>query len=94
MPGQKRSEEWKREVGRRLRAVRLAAGYETARQFAQAIGIEENTLTSWERGERLIEPENLADIRDLAGVTSDYIYYNDPSALPSNLAKALKVDTS
>lgn len=73
MPDGKRSEEWKRQVGQRLRAVRTAAGYRTAREFAEKLDIEENTLTSWERGERLIEPEGLAGVRELTGVTADYI---------------------
>ena len=91
MPEKKRPEEWKRQVGQRLRAVRVAAGYKTAREFAQRIDVGESAYTNWERGERLIEPEDLRKVRDLTGVTSDYIYYGDPSGLPARLARALKV---
>ncbi len=73
-----------------MRAVRVAAGYKTARGFAQKIGVGENAYTNWERGERLVEPEDLRKVRDLTGVTSDYIYYGDPSGLPARLARALK----
>ena len=91
MPGQRRPKEWKRQVGQRLRAVRIAAGYESAREFARRIGVGENAYTNWERGDRLIEPEDLGKVRDLTGVTSDYIYYDDPSALPADLASALRL---
>ena len=92
MPDGKRSEEWKRQVGQRLRAVRTAAGYRTAREFAEKLDIEENTLTSWERGERLIEPEDLAGVRELTRVTADYIYYDDPSGLPPELVPNLETE--
>jgi len=92
VPDGKRSEEWKRQVGQRLRAVRTAAGYRTAREFAEKLDIEENTLTSWERGERLIEPEGLAGVRELTGVTADYIYYDDPSGLPPELVRNLETE--
>ncbi len=92
MPVEKRSEEWKRQVGQRLRAVRTAAGFETARAFARKLGVEENTLTSWERGLRLIEPEDLAAVRQLTGVTSDYIYYGDSSGLPPELIESLEIE--
>ena len=88
----KRSESWKRQVGQRLRAVRTAAGYRTAREFAEKLNIEENTLTSWERGERLIEPEDLVAVRELTGVTADYIYYDDPSGLPPELVGNLETE--
>jgi transcriptional regulator with XRE-family HTH domain len=64
----------------------------TAREFAEKLDIEENTLTSWERGERLIEPEDLASVRELTGVTADYIYYDDPSGLPPELVRNLQTE--
>lgn len=86
----KRSDEWKRQVGGRLRAVRAASGFATARDFAKELGVEENTLTSWERGLRLIEPEDLDGVRRLTGVTSDYIYYGDSAGLSAALIERLK----
>lgn len=38
------------QFGKRLRARRIDAGFETARELAESIGVEENTLTKWERG--------------------------------------------
>ena len=92
MPDGNRSETWKRDVGGRLRAVRTAAGFATARGFAKELGVEENTLTSWERGLRLIEPEDLDGVRRLTGVTSDYIYYGDSAGLAPVMIERLKLD--
>lgn len=91
MPVGKRTEEWTREVGRRLRETRIAAGFTSARQFAAELGVKENTYTNWERGVRLIEPEDLAKVRDLTGVTCEFIYYGEPVSLPPSLARALKL---
>ena len=41
--------------GSRLRALRSAGGYATARAFARRLGIEENRYTRYERGE--VEPD-------------------------------------
>ncbi len=91
MPDVNRSKAWKRDVGGRLRVVRTAAGFATARAFAKELGVEENTLTSWERGLRLIEPEDLDGVRRLTGVTSDYIYYGDSAGLPPVMIERLKL---
>ena len=92
MADEKRSETRKRDVGGRLRAVRTAAGFATAREFAKRLGVEQNTLTSWERGLRLIEPEDLDGVRRLTGITSDYIYYGDSTGLPPATIERLKLD--
>ena len=87
-----RSKRWKQQVGLRLKAVRVAAGHKTAREFAGRLGVEENTYTSWERGERLIDPEALTTVKELTGATSDYIYYGDHAGLPVRLARELKFE--
>ena len=35
---------------KKLKAARQAAGYETAKEFAAALGVEENRYRHWERG--------------------------------------------
>ena len=35
---------------KKLKAAREAAGYETAKEFAEALGVEENRYRHWERG--------------------------------------------
>lgn len=78
-------------MGQRLRAVRLAAGFTTAREFAAALEVPENTYTMWERGHRLVHPNTLAKIKSVTGVTADYIYYGEPGGLPLWLVRRLKV---
>ncbi len=41
----------KTEFARRLRALRLARGFDKAKAFATAIGVQQNTYTRYERGE-------------------------------------------
>ncbi len=36
--------------GRKLKEARERAGFETAKQFAESLGIEENRYRHWERG--------------------------------------------
>jgi transcriptional regulator with XRE-family HTH domain len=36
--------------GKKLREARESAGFETAKQFAEALGVEENRYRHWERG--------------------------------------------
>lgn len=36
--------------GRKLKEAREQAGFETAKEFAEALGIEENRYRHWERG--------------------------------------------
>lgn len=35
---------------KRLKSARAAAGFETAKEFAEALGVEENRYRHWERG--------------------------------------------
>ena len=43
-------EEIMRTFGQRLKAARKAAGFPHAKEFAEALGIEENRYRHWERG--------------------------------------------
>ena len=45
----------KEKFARRLRALRVPRGFKTARSFAQALGIDENRYTRYERAE--VEPD-------------------------------------
>lgn len=83
-----------RQIGRRLRAVRLAAGYETAREFAAEIGVEEKTYSTYERGTRKAP---FAVIRKAAGrlqITSDYLLWGDASGLPVRIYERLRATSS
>jgi len=75
--------------GARLRAVRIAYGYKSAREMAERIGEDQNTYSMWERGQRYPPPEKLLKIIQATGATSDYLYFGFMDALPVKLASAL-----
>jgi transcriptional regulator with XRE-family HTH domain len=61
----------RREFSRRLRELRVLKGYRTARSLANALGIDENRYTRYERAE--VEPdfELLRKLTQVLGVTSN-----------------------
>lgn len=46
-----RVDKFHRQLGERIRAARVAAGYETAADCAREIDVEPPTFRKWERGE-------------------------------------------
>ena len=80
---------YKRECGRRLRAVRSALGYDTIRAFADLTGVEEDTLGTWESGRSAVPYYYVAKLKRRFGVTFDWIFDGDPQALPHSLAVAV-----
>ena len=57
----------------RLKQLRVLRGYRTARSFAQALEIDENRYTRWERGE--VEPSvaMLGKMADVLGISVDML---------------------
>ncbi|MFN3625454.1 MAG: helix-turn-helix domain-containing protein [Hyphomicrobium sp.] len=73
---------------KRLREQRIRSGYKNARNFAHAIGIEENRYTRYERAE--VEPDLtlIKRICDVLDVTPDHLLgFND--AVGVELRRAL-----
>jgi transcriptional regulator with XRE-family HTH domain len=81
---------YKQLVGARYRACRKAAGYETAREFANLLEVEENTLTKWERGESFPDELHLGKFRRLTGVPIDFLYTGDLRDVPYKTAVKLE----
>ena len=54
---------------KKLRAHRTLGGFDTAREFSSAIGMQENTYTTWERGESLPNLEQFVRICWVLGIT-------------------------
>lgn len=77
-------------IGARLRLARTAAGFEKARHLADAIGIAENTLTTWERGRSYPDPHALILIRSLLGVPIDFFYTGALDGVPYALARKIQ----
>lgn len=73
----------KKACGLRLMATRKALGFETARAFADITGVEEGTLTAWERGQNRIPLWYIRKLKTMFGITADWIYFNDMSGLQS-----------
>jgi transcriptional regulator with XRE-family HTH domain len=62
-------------VGRRLRARRISAGFDTARAFAQALGVEEDRYTRWERAETEPDFTHIMRICQVLRITTDDLFY-------------------
>ena len=75
-------------MGRRLRQVRKFLALNQA-DFGNLIDVGQNTLSSWESGERMIQPKALIKLNKLHRVSLDWIYLGDPSGLPHRLAHAI-----
>lgn len=56
----------------RLKALRSERGMSQT-EFANKIGVAQNTVSNWENGNRLIDTETVARIADYFGVTIDYL---------------------
>nr|PZN79150.1 MAG: hypothetical protein DIU57_15275 [Pseudomonadota bacterium] len=74
----------------RLKQLRVLRGFRTARAFAQALGIDENRYTRWERGE--VEPSvaMLAKMAEVLNIPVDILVSGGDVAagLPSPFAVA------
>jgi len=72
-------------VGKRLKALRLARGYEKLRAFALDIGVNEDRYDKWEKGKAMIPPEYVEILIDRFGITADWLYFGDAKNLPKSL---------
>ncbi len=73
MPRAKRPNDLMVHVGLRLRALRELAGLEQ-QVFARTIGIEANTLSNYERGERFADPVAMTRMAQRFGWSLDFLY--------------------
>jgi transcriptional regulator with XRE-family HTH domain len=72
--------------GERLKAVRLALGFDKIRAFALTLEIHEDTYRAWERGDNMVPPGIITKIFELYSVDHNWIYLGDPYRLPFALA--------
>lgn len=80
-------------LGDRLRAARLALGL-TQKKLYEPLGVKAATWNHWESGKRLPDPLVMVKLKELHGITLDWIYAGDASALPFSLARTLVKATS
>lgn len=79
-------------VGERVARLRAALGFgERGGQtrFAQQIGLRPNFLNMIERGERGLSPEVALTIRQLCGVTLEWLYAGEGGYLMDDLRRKL-----
>lgn len=79
----------KAEFGTRMQHFREALGHATRASFARFIDVDQNAYSAWERGERFPEVANLLKLKEVTGVTSDYLLFGDASGLPMDLRRVL-----
>lgn len=84
---------WK-EVGARLKALRLARDIPTQAALAQMIGAEFPQYNNWERGAGQLPVTFAMEVCRVTGCTLDYIYRGEMSALPTNLVTLLSTSSS
>lgn len=75
------------EVGNRLRSARLALGWTSQKDFAEACDIGVTAYNNWENGRQLPKPSQLVKVCERFGLTMDFVYRGKLDALPMNLSK-------
>jgi len=86
----KKSDPFREAVGMRLAQLREGKGFKKQRHFANEIGIPEETYTKWEKGKALIPPYYVLELKRKFGITADWLYFGDESALPRALYTEIK----
>ena len=66
--------------GRNLQAARVMANYDSASDFAKALGVGDQAYRKYERGESMPPPDLLVDIRTKLGVSLDWLIANEKPA--------------
>lgn len=61
--------------GKRLRACRIAAGFEQADMFADMLGIEAQRYRRYERGEAMPPTDVLLDMCEALDKTADFLLF-------------------
>jgi transcriptional regulator with XRE-family HTH domain len=62
-------------IAKRIKLARLAAGFRTQKDFADAVGVHVPNANRWERGKVIPETAQLAKICLVTGTTAEEILY-------------------
>ena len=79
-----RPPDYMREVGRRLRLIRLALG-KSAADMCRELETTDRAWSQWENGKRLFDILVAIRLKRRYGVALDWIYDGDPASLPPKL---------
>lgn len=66
--------QFNKDIAARLKAARIAAGYENAREFATLLGVEYERYKKWESGRTPIQHEYIPRACELTGKDANYFY--------------------
>ena len=78
----------------RLRRARLAVQVKSQKRLADLTGESEHNISKWESGGALIPPHYVQKLRELYGITHDWIYANEAGSLSHDLRlKILNVNS-
>lgn len=79
------------EAGKRLRDTRFALGFghRQLRRFAQLTDIDENLLAKYEAGRALVQYDYIVKLREMHGITPEWIYEGRKDKLPYDLVLKL-----
>lgn len=80
------------ESGERLRRARIAAGYTNMRRFAENTGTDEDNLGNWELGRAVVPAWYIQRLKEVFGITHDWVYGGDLSSLRGQLLEKLMND--
>lgn len=85
---------FKKQVGKRVEALRLALGVSSQADMADRLGVETGTYNHWTTGKALIPVPAAIRLCQISGATTDYIYRGDVSGLPMRLMTLLPASGS
>jgi len=83
----------KKATGRRLEAVQKALGCATVDDFAARLVVSRSRLNNWLNGYHAVPVDIAArvlNLPEMRGLTSDWLYYGLPDAMPVKLFIQLK----
>jgi transcriptional regulator with XRE-family HTH domain len=76
-------------IGRRIKTLRLAKGYDVAAEFARVVGWSPQQLNNYERGLRLIHFHEAMKLVALTGVSLDWLMWGAPGTLRDDLQQLI-----
>jgi len=85
----KRSREWITGVAQRLERTRKVPGFKSQKEFSKVIGVEYHTYNKWATEANLPDIFAMIRLKEKFGVTTDWIYGGDHTALPSHIKQEL-----
>lgn len=77
------------DTARRLRHLRETLGYNTAKSFAEFLGLGNQRWNNVENGAPLSKEIGFKLVQKVPGLTLDWLYFGKPDGLPLELARSL-----